>query len=347
MQDHSDSEEEEEKPRFPTMEEARYNLRQNKLEIERIRRQSERPEYFETEKDSGSENEESNEEEIQGYDPDSSNWIVRKLQKQIEKEFEIKHSRDLIKSDLIKIQLIDAINPFIKECRELIKMLPASVLKRDYPSWNHNQIINYWWSGDINEGLDDLGFSLADNPYLPPSVAFGGRFAHDYQDPVQFSVQAPAQIPNPFQGLVLAQVPVQIEINEDLFEDKDDFATLPASPQALAPASPGSSQAPTTDQGAQATTTSGAASTSRGPSDATLQKYGIKPYDLANVRPKLQRVPAFAEASKIPNLNSDEGENFKKAYYLHSKLRELQQEEGQTTRANKTGIRSFLTKKKT
>jgi hypothetical protein len=32
---------------------------------------------------------------------------------------------------------------------------------------------------------------------------------------------------------------------------------------------------------------------------------------------------------------------------LHSKHRELQQEEGQTTRANKTGLRSFLTKKKT
>ncbi len=94
---------------------------------------------------------------------------------------------------------------------------------------------------------------------------------------------------------------------------------------------------------------SGAASTLRGPArprDATLQKYGIKPYDLANVRPELQGAPTFTEASKIPNLNSDEAEYFKKTYYLHSKLRELQQEEGRTTRANKTGIRSFLTNKK-
>jgi hypothetical protein len=106
---------------------------------------------------------------------------------------------------------------------------------------------------------------------------------------------------------------------------------------------------PTADRGARVTTASGAVSTLRGsagPSNATLQKYGIKPYDLANVRPELQGAPTFAKASKIPNLNADEAEYFKKTYYLHSKLRELQQEEGRTTRSNKTGIRSFLTKKK-
>jgi hypothetical protein len=100
-------------------------------------------------------------------------------------------------------------------------MLPASVLKRDYKSWNHNQIIDYWWSGNINEGPDDLGFSLADNPYLPPSVAFGGRFAHNYQAPAPVQVQAQV----PAQAQVLAQVP--IEINEDLFKNEDEFITLP------------------------------------------------------------------------------------------------------------------------
>jgi hypothetical protein len=43
---------------------------------------------------------------------------------------------------------------------------------------------------------------------------------------------------------------------------------------------------------------------------------------------------------------TDEAEFFKKSFYLHSKLRELQQEEGRATRANKSGIRTFLTKKK-
>jgi hypothetical protein len=62
IQDQSDSEEE---ARFPTMEEARYNLRQSRPEMERIRRQSERPETLETE------NESDDEEKVQGYDPDS------------------------------------------------------------------------------------------------------------------------------------------------------------------------------------------------------------------------------------------------------------------------------------
>jgi hypothetical protein len=101
-------------------------------------------------------------------------------------------------------------------------MLPASVLKRDYKSWNHNQIIDYWWSGNINEGPDDLGFSLADNPYLPPSVAFGGRFAHNYQAPAPVQVQAQV----PAQAQVLAQVP--IEINECL---KIKMISLPPPPQ--------------------------------------------------------------------------------------------------------------------
>jgi hypothetical protein len=65
-----------------------------------------------------------------------------------------------------------------------------------------------------------------------------------------------------------------------------------------------------------------------------------------NVRPELQRATTFAEASTIPNLNADEAEFFKKSFYLHSKLRELQQEEGRATRANKSGIRTFLTRKK-
>jgi hypothetical protein len=64
------------------------------------------------------------------------------------------------------------------------------------------------------------------------------------------------------------------------------------------------------------------------------------------VRPELQRATTFAEASFIPNLNADKAEFFKKSFYLHLKLRELQQEEGRTMRTNKSGIRSFLTKKK-
>ena len=79
-------------------------------------------------------------------------------------------SINLIKN---KLMLVSMANPFIAECRKLIKDLPSGFLKREYPNWNENQVINFWWSGDINDIPDKIGFSLADNPYLPPSVAFG------------------------------------------------------------------------------------------------------------------------------------------------------------------------------
>jgi hypothetical protein len=83
VQDQSDSEEE---ARFPTMEVARYNVRQSRPEMERIRRQSERPETLETENESDSESHDNDEDKIKGYDPESSSWIVRKLPARIERE---------------------------------------------------------------------------------------------------------------------------------------------------------------------------------------------------------------------------------------------------------------------
>jgi hypothetical protein len=87
IQDQSDSEEE---ARFPTMEEARYNLRQSRPEMERIRRHLERPETFETENESDSESDDNDEEKTQGYDPESSSWVVRKHRNRIERQMENK-----------------------------------------------------------------------------------------------------------------------------------------------------------------------------------------------------------------------------------------------------------------
>jgi hypothetical protein len=173
-----------------------------------------------------------------------------------------------------------------------------------------------------NEGPDNIGFSLADNLYLPPSVAFGVRFAHGYQAPAPVQAPVQIQVPNPFQGLIPNQNQVPIEINEGLFEDEDDFATPPASPQASAPASPDSDQSPTqTGTGTQRATASGLTTKARGPmrpDNATLQRFGIKLYNLGKVRTELRDATTFAEASTIPNLNPDEVEYFKKTYYLHS-----------------------------
>jgi hypothetical protein len=41
-----------------------------------------------------------------------------------------------------------------------------------------------------------------------------------------------------------------------------------------------------------------------------------------------RKQPTLPKTSIIPNLNTDKAKYFKKIYYLHSKLQELQQEEG-------------------
>jgi hypothetical protein len=130
IQEDSDLDSDYERPKFPTLEEARYNLRSNKWEIERLRRpvmervrrqsemqdfperiqqrskMQEMPDTFEapnTENESGSDNDEGSDEQpirrsgsshpIPRSDSSSCDWIVRKLQNQIEQEFEIKKAR--------------------------------------------------------------------------------------------------------------------------------------------------------------------------------------------------------------------------------------------------------------
>jgi hypothetical protein len=60
---------------------------------------------------------------------------------------------------------------------------------------------------------------------------------------------------------------------------------------------------------------------------------GIKPYNLGKVRPELRNAVTFAEASTIPNLDTDEAEFFKKTYYLHSNRRRAKKQ-GQTKRGS-------------
>jgi hypothetical protein len=75
----------------------------------------------------------------------------------------------------IRVNYLSQINIFFTECRKIIETCPKGVIKENYPNWNNNQIINYWWSGGINEGPDNPNFiSLADHPYLPTSI-FGNQ----------------------------------------------------------------------------------------------------------------------------------------------------------------------------
>ena len=113
-------------------------------------------------------------------------------------------------------------NPFIAECRKLHIELPSGFLKQEYPYWNENQVINFWWSGDINDTPDEIEFSLSENPYLPASVAFGIR------------PQNQVQKPNQVQDKNLVPVQAQ-QINS---EDENDFQTPPGLPGQPVPSAP-------------------------------------------------------------------------------------------------------------
>ena len=277
---------EKEKVKPPTLENFRYNLR-SKKQIENLR---------------------------------SEDWLME-LEKAEKAVFLIKQKINFITwEERLKTEEMRR-HPFIKEARELIKNCPPGYIRANYPSWNDNEIINYWWSGDINEGPDEIGFSLSDNPYLPPSVQFGGIFAHDY-------------IPEDQE-----EEPEFHDLDNSSSGSDDDFDTPPGTPQAStsSAATPASSKRKTT--GATGTAAGGAGNV---PSPSTS---GKSKYDLTKVRKELQKAD-YKKAKTFKNLNPDE-ENFFKHQFFYAKMadKELKQEEGRPTRSNPAGIRTFLQKK--
>jgi hypothetical protein len=208
---------------------------------------------------------------------------------------------------LIKINYLSQVNPFITECRKIIKACPNGVIKENYPNWNDNQIINYRWSGDINEGPDDPNLiSLADHPYLPTSI-----FGNKKEKPVLIEAQ-PVQLREPqleaqpaIRPEAVALNPPNIfeaqplDINENLFEDEDrnDFF------------SPPSSLAPSTTS-ATNTQSAGGGDTRLGTPVSTRTSAG---FVFSNVRPALLTAP-FRDACQMSDFNADERAFFQEAF---------------------------------
>ena len=191
-----DSEDETERQRkekpVPTLEQMdhKYNLRSSQ------KREEENEFNSDSEPDTNDEGEGGQEESIVNL---ISQDIVNRMSK-IEKVTTKQEAK------LIKISLLSRVNPFITRCRKIIKSCPKGEIKKAYPNWNENEIINYWWSGDIYEGPDEPNLiSLADNPWLPTTIFIPRNNV----------------------------VPHPIEVNEALFENEDldeDFVTPPLSP---------------------------------------------------------------------------------------------------------------------
>jgi hypothetical protein len=307
-----------EKKTFPTLKDIdeRYQLRSRKREGNTQQNQYE---------ESESENQEGEE------------WIKAMIRRDIERRVRVMQSQYTppAQVQLIKINYLSQINPFITECRKIIKACPRGVIKENYPNWNDNQIINYWWSGDINEGPDDPNLiSLADHPYLPSSI-----FGNQKEQPVLLEAQ-------PVQGPLLEAQPAvrpeavaldppnilevqPLDINENLFEDEDgdDFFSPPSSP------------APSTST-ATNTQSAGGGDTRVGTPVSTRTSAG---FVLSNVRPALLTAP-FRDACQMSDFNPDERAFFQEAFYSNRGDAELLSQAGRETRSNPSGLRSYLKK---
>ena len=306
-----------EKKTFPTLKDIdeRYQLRSRKREGNTQQNQYE---------ESESENQEGEE------------WIKAMIRRDIERRVRVMQSQYTppAQVQLIKINYLSQINPFITECRKIIKACPKGVIKENYPNWNDNQIINYWWSGDINEGPDDPNLiSLADHPYLPSSI-FGNQNqpvlleARPVQGPqleAQPAVRPEAVALDP-PNILEAQT---LDINENLFEDEDgdDFFSPPSSP------------APSTTT-ATNTQSAGGGDTRVGTPVSTRTSAG---FVLSNVRPALLTAP-FRDACQMSDFNPDERAFFQEAFYSNRGDAELLSQTGRETRSNPSGLRSYLKK---
>jgi hypothetical protein len=231
---------------------------------------------------------------------------------------------------LIKTNYLSQVNRFITECRKIIKACPKGVIKENYPNWNDNQIINYWWSGDINEGPDDPNLiSLEDHPYLPTSI-FGNRKEQPVllegpqleAQPAVWPEAVALNPPNVFEAHTL-------DINKNLFEDEDgdDFFSPPSSP---AP----SKSAATNTQSA------GGGDTRLGTPVSTRTSAG---FVLSSVRPALLTAP-FQDACQMSDFNANEIAFFQEAFYSNRGDAELLSQTGRETRSNPSGLRSYLKK---
>jgi hypothetical protein len=212
---------------------------------------------------------------------------------------------------LIKINYLSQVHPFITECQKIIKACPKGVIKENYPNWNNNQINNYWWSGDINEGPDDPNLiSLADHPYLPTSI-FGNQ-KHLEEQPVLIKAQ-PVQLREP---LLEAQPAVRpeavainppnifkaqpLDINKNMFKDEDgeDFFSPPSSP------APSTTPATSTQSG-------GGGHTGLGTPVSMRTSAG---FVLSNVQPALLVAP-FRDACQKLDFNTNKRAFFQEAFY--------------------------------
>jgi hypothetical protein len=79
-------------------------------------------------------------EESKSKNQEGEEWIKTMIRRDIERRVHKMQSQYTppAQVQLIKINYLSQVIPFITECRKIIKACPKGVIKENYPSWNDN-----------------------------------------------------------------------------------------------------------------------------------------------------------------------------------------------------------------
>ena len=225
--------------------------------------------------------------------------------------------KDLTPKLIKKPNLINVVhdvrrNPLMTYLHEEFNKKPnKNLIKKQFPSyWTDAQIINYQFSGDINEGPDDPNFISLEEAGAVPIAAYQTYFQNIPPPPVQ-PAELQVQPPQP-------QHARQTDRQPATATPRMEEAPPVAQPGDLPLPRPGASSA-------SAPTTEG-----RGE-------------PLARIRPEI-RNGTFHEASRITDLNPFEAAYFKEAFSWEIEQAEVQRREAQKAARSSFRLPKFKTK---
>jgi hypothetical protein len=223
-----------------------------------------------------------------------------------------------LRTELINENLISAVCIRTQMEKELKKM-PKELIKKLYPSyWTQAQIINYQYSGDINEGPDEPGLISIEETGIVPAALYR---QHRIPNP-ELQVQIPPVQP---QELQVQPQPPQVQLLPPVKIGPNPFGLL--KPQHAQPPDPPTPTTTTShqEQPGRPQPDLRPPEGPRDPGPGTSSAEGQRtPVD--RIRPEL-RSGSFEEARKLVDLNPEEKAYFGEAFDWELKLQEAQQME--------------------
>ena len=235
----------------------------------------------------------------------------------LEALLEQKADKDLKPKVIKKPNLINVVhdvrrNPLMTYLHEEFNKNPnRNLIKKQFPSyWTDAQIINYQFSGDINEGPDDPNFISLEAAGAVPIAAYQTYFPNIPPLPVQ---------------------PAELQVQPPQLQHARQTDRQPATATPRMEATP-----PIAQPGDPPFPRPGASSTSAPATEGRGEP-------LARIRPEI-RNGTFHEASRITDLNPFEAAYFKEAFSWEIEQAEVQRREAEKAARSSFRLPKFKTK---